>query len=106
MAIQKETQWKGLTASYWKIIDVKVDYQRGHTTTTVGLYANKEAREQDVQNYLTKYQYVFQKIFPHESAEDLRDQLYNEMLEMEQQISEDEEGNPIMSKTFEGGIKV
>jgi hypothetical protein len=47
MALLLEKNYKGITANYWKIIDVHFDCLSNLTNATMGLYKDQEAREAD-----------------------------------------------------------
>ena len=52
MAILNEYNYKGVVASYWKIMQIVSDIALNKTIVTLGLYANAEARKQNINNYL------------------------------------------------------
>lgn len=52
MALQKDTNYKGITANYWKILSDRGDFLTGATSVTLGLYYDKAARDANPQNTL------------------------------------------------------
>jgi len=55
MSLEKETDYFGVKANYWKIIDSKNDYIRGITHCSLGLYLNTLARSESIGNVLKRY---------------------------------------------------
>lgn len=53
MGILNEYNFKGIVASYWKILQTFSDTIANKTIVTLGLYATAEARKKDINNYLT-----------------------------------------------------
>lgn len=64
MGLQKAVQLRGgVTCDYWKIIHIEVDYLRDKAMATMGIYLNKDQRDQGgVENF------VQQRTFPLKSA--------------------------------------
>lgn len=52
MALQKDKDFKGVVANYWKIISCKYNAISKYTTVTMALYFSKETRDADVANRL------------------------------------------------------
>ena len=70
MALKKLTNFKGITAEYWKINNVIFDAHNNKTRAILALYVSKEAREQSVDNFLERRVFEFdgelsrQEIYP------------------------------------------
>lgn len=52
MALTKAVDYKGVTATYWKILKVLQDVIAGTTSVQIGLYKDADARTADIKNVL------------------------------------------------------
>lgn len=52
MAIKLATNFKGVNAEYWKILETKDTLLKGETEVILGLYLNAATRQLDVKNIL------------------------------------------------------
>ena len=52
MALQKNYDYQGKTANYWKITRIIPDYVKGNTLIELRLYWDKDSRDTDVKNHL------------------------------------------------------
>ena len=54
MAMEKEIDYFGVKAKYWKIIESQNNYVTNQTRGMLGLYLNKEARTESAGNILKR----------------------------------------------------
>lgn len=59
MALQKDKNFKGIVANYWKIIYSKYNAISKMTTVTMALYFSKETRDADITNRLEEKEFQF-----------------------------------------------
>ncbi len=52
MALEAVVTWKGMKANYWKVISSVVNYIKGDTTVTMGLYLSAASRAESTNNVL------------------------------------------------------
>lgn len=57
MALILNQTFKGTTATYWKILASDENYVDMNTVIEIALYYNKEARIEDINNFLLKEHY-------------------------------------------------
>lgn len=74
MALQKNYNHKGIEANYWKIIDYMFNSLTNQTIINVALYVDKEARRNNINNYIHKKMIIV-------DGESTRDQLYPKLIE-------------------------
>jgi len=86
MALIKEINHKGILANYWIIIRSGWDKQRNTTSTILGLYVNKESRNEKLNNFLIVRTYQFE-------GELTREQQYLEIVKPI--IRKDKDGNEV-----------
>ena len=72
MALQKDYNYKGIIANYWKILDYKYESLSDETIVTIGVYLNKEARDANKLNFIDR-------IVLEVKGENKRDGLYVEL---------------------------
>lgn len=77
MALQKDYKYKGITANYWKIWDYHYEIDSDSTTVVLALYLNKEARDENKFNFLSKI--VIEEV----KGEAIRSGLYQKLKEKE-----------------------
>ena len=53
MALEKDYDYLGKTANYWKITRIITDYVHSKTIVEVRLFWDKAARDADINNFLT-----------------------------------------------------
>jgi len=59
MALKLQTDFKGLTAEYWKILKADHDFASGKVVVRLALYKDKIARDADINNFIDIRAFVF-----------------------------------------------
>ena len=59
MALQLSTNYKGVTADYWKVIYIKQDVEAAKTAVRVALYKDAAARAAGIENALGSSDFTF-----------------------------------------------
>jgi len=75
MALKLQTNFKGITAEYWKILKADTGFIEGKTLVRLGLYKDKTAREANTANFIDV------KAFIYDIVEATRAELYAKIKE-------------------------
>jgi hypothetical protein len=59
MALKLQTNFKGLTAEYWKILRVDHDYKTNQVVVRLALYKDQATRETNIDNFLDMRAFIF-----------------------------------------------
>ena len=60
MALELQENFKGISASYWKIVDFSYNSRNNTTSVNLGLYVCKGARKEDCENFLKMEHFYFE----------------------------------------------
>jgi hypothetical protein len=88
MALQKNYDYKGINANYWKITNANWNGFINSMYIEMSLYVNEQARTSDVSNFLLTKSFIFENM-----AEVSREELYERMKDVETNESGDQRKN-------------
>ena len=97
MALKKEINHKGLVLSYWRIIKMTSEADKGTTLLRLDGYVDEEARRKSPQNSLDR------RAISVDGVDHTRETAYTALKEQEEvhiKESQDEEGNPVNEKVM------
>jgi hypothetical protein len=91
MALQLEETYKGFVANYWRISDVRVNYDSSSTIVELQLFKDKSTREDNRSSFVKRQRFNLQKLYPETSQSDLRDAIYVDLKDLVTGIEFNEE---------------
>ena len=59
MALKLQTNFKGITAGYWKILKADHDFASGKVVVRLALYKDQVTREADINNFLDIRAFIY-----------------------------------------------
>jgi len=107
MALQLAEDYKGYVANYWRIISTTLDYNANQTRVELGLYKDAATREANPRMFVKKERHVLTGLYPEQSADDLRGDLYAAIKDQVMAGRFDEESGEIVDyKKFADAVDV
>jgi len=89
MALKLTTEYKGLTAEYWKILKADHDFSSGKVVVRLALYKDQTTRNADINNFIDIKAFVF------DNGDTIREDLYAKI--KESKIVDEVETNPFVN---------
>ena len=86
MAIKKEYTIKEKTGDYWRITNIAENYINKDTLVVVSLYVSRATRDDNERSYIHRQLVRINKQYPDSSIEDLRDAVYSDLMNENQDI--------------------
>ena len=62
MALRLKTDYQGIDADYWKIVNMRVDYRSQTSILDLALYFSEDTRRENIKNVLLIKQFVFHSL--------------------------------------------